>query len=1348
MKKIFTIFSILLFISISFGLQTNQINSYSEEKEIKGVNTNFNSINYATENKLRIVQLNFSTSKYPEGNNGNSIDSNNNLVLVGTKIGGRSLVLFNSSSGDKVDKVDLGAWVDNVGMYEANNSTYIAGSSLNALKIKEVNSNNVFQRSNGGFSRSVPNKAYHLDNDSEKELIIGGSSRYNSPWLEVRELDGDLEFKTDRKNDLVAGIPFKDKILSYTRDSVSLLNQKGKSKWSKSIDSFHKPVILDGKAVWSRNGKLTFHNENGDIIQSFDTGRVQNILKLEKYGLIAGTRNSKLILADYNTGEKFEREFDSNIHDLEKTDFNQDGENELVVKKSHSIYVFNLEREKEKVTQNSVIYGSQPEKLLKSISNNLTVFTGLKSNSLPSKINKTVKASKADFSNLTEDKQKYFADSRVKQIYISALASKKNATITFNQDRADRDFSNYSVRQLQNLFIEKFKPNHIAVADLESEKGLLSAYMAVKKGVLPVDSDEDVVKLKTRIERTFDRIGENRNTIFDGKYISLLDAPAIDKSDPVEEGFFSDPEDGKGYKTDLEYGNLDSDRYLEAGVGRYPEDLEKSSLIFHRSINRALGDNATVASEYLSSNWPTILATGGGGLRYGSRMERVFKEENYDTTHLVEYRSEPVKFLTSLTPVEITSFLGEVDDIGDIVAEFVSETAANAVENTLILVKALNYTEQLMEMYFEFDWAGHEFSLDRGIDRLKDLDIDPESDGGVQKSVMKLLYAFVWPERHPKLNQSSLTDSMERSDILYYQGVGDQNSWKLPENKSYSQSFHPDDIPELNRTIIWDNSDLGANGEMRKSFIEQGASSYIGYSSVNYPAYSSLTAYNFFRHRKTLGNSLKASINQMKTTDNIYSVSAVYKTGLKQKMLESLRLYGNPEMRKDPVNSERFKVNRSCDQSICKLDVSIDTPLKIVQRKGSKTVSSNSSSYLLQPGAVITPVYSYTRELPEGAEIIDRNENLTVSEHEDLDMERFTPISAGGNTLNVSDRNYSISKTDLEVKDNSLTYTVAGLKNDSVVESAELKISYRTPVNVKAETENRSLKARIHSDNSFDGKILYEAGNITGTKSISIEEGENIFELENLSYGEYQTQIVVVDEEIVATSSEKVRIGKPLEIALFSPEIREASTREVTAVVSNPNSFKVKETVKIRTGNKTVPGMLEDTERSVNLGPEESNRLNWRILGTGKGSTTLRLGDETEKVQVRSSTDSEESISADSIIRTLSSPTSEISATVSDGALDLEWSASRGVLTVKRNSTTAVSRLETDGFEAFKRESSERSVIRVETKNGTYVRTSENGLIEKRKDLDKDIAQKKIEKLEREVEKVDKIFSQRLKAEY
>jgi hypothetical protein len=449
-------------------------------------------------------------------------------------------------------------------------------------------------------------------------------------------------------------------------------------------------------------------------------------------------------------------------------------------------------------------------------------------------------------------------------------------------------------------------------------------------------------------------------------------------------------------------------------------------------------------------------------------------------------------------------------------------------------------------------------------------------------------------------------------------------------------------------------------------------------------------------------------------------------------------------MPKDPVSSDYFKTERSCERNICKLEISIDTPQKIVKHGDRKTVQSNSSNYLLEPGASITPLYSFSQELPKGSEILETDTGLTTRKLENISVETYHPITSGGKTFNITERDIRLDKSNLSVKNDQVKLAVAGFKQKNgsteIVETAKAEIRYRTPVNIEADTENKTLEAEIYSENSFSGEVLYRINNQTGSRKVEVKEGENTVKLENLSYGEQQIELVMLDEGVLARTSEKVRVGKPVEINFFSPEIRKGSTREVTAVVENPNSFPIRTELGLQTGKSLELGMLETRSRKLSLKPNQERTLGWRILGSDTGEKNLYLNGKTYTVNVANSMDSNRSISVGSFFQDLSSPTSDISVEIKNGEVRAVWETTKGRIRLIKTSKREKAVLETEKFRVSKSNSPGKITEKMETSRGSYTQVTENGLTRKSGSLEKKTVEEKLELMEKEVLKLERFL--------
>ena len=1374
MSKLYAILIAIIVIPTVSGLQTEEIDSFNTQEEFRSFNpTEKGDFNILISHR-DMLQIYNKSSKLQDLTAAGSFPwtsstrlmNNSRYWLTGTRFPGKAILIKN---GNIAWKKDIPTALDSEAITDRGKIFTNVGTGPTQL-FNLSGEKKLQYRFDHGREELITSE--DIDEDSKLEYF---SALKKGGFFSI-DRDG-LEWQLERPSN-TGGLEFGEKLMIYWNSGVSKhYPVNGSQIWRANEEVDSQVIELKDRLVYSSDGDLVFRGGDGELLDRRSTDfSSPYIFKMPERNWVGLQEDDRIVFY----GEDGEKIGSINMDDIRKrpriAQYDDDPEMELAVASGNQVEILELEREFDpgNYSVDSTAFVGDSNEMLKAVSRNATVFVGDDF----SEFNGSIETEKENFLGLggvegvrsanSLDQVvdgsrggKYYADSREKMVYVAALASRRNASLTFDPESADRDFSGYSLREIRGLFIEEFDPHHIAVADLESEKGLLASYMAAKQGVMPIDLPEEKdngVILERRINSTFFQIGENRNTVFEGKYISILEGPSQSMEDPVDGRFLDDPADGESFRTDVNYGDLDGDELLEAGVGRYPEDVEMSSTVFHRSMKREIGTEALVASEYMDSNWPVILATGGGGLRYGSRVESVLREEGYDTTHLVEQRSEPVNFLISLTPVELESFLGEVEDTEEMLKNYVTESTANMAGNALVFIEALSYVQQIMEMYYEFRWSTYEIDIDRGLERLDELDVDldSESDETFQKSVMKVLYAFVWPDRHPEINQSSLTSEMETADIIYYQGVGNSNRWVMPneDNSTFKDRytgenrFEPEDIPVINRSIVWDNSNLAGtkDTEMREKFFEQGASSFIGYSTVNYGSHSSISGYNFFLRRKTLGNSMKAGLNRLKMTDFVYTPTL--KSGVNQKMTNSLRMYGNPEMPKDPIQQDSFEKVKSCSENRCTLNISIDTPQRVREFRGEKTLIANSSSYIMEPGAPITPLYSFSHRLPDSAEVTDIQERLGSRKAENLSLRDYRPLAYGAEIENSS-RNMSgfpDQLSNFSVNSGDIRYAVSGARKTSgryqVVDNARLTIRYENPVTLEFSSSNRTLEASINSEKDFSGELVYRIDNETGSRNVDIAQGENNIDLENLSYGRHEVEGYLLEDSIVAQKVENVEVRKPLKTVVFSPEIRKGSSRKVTAVVSNPNRFPVTETLKLETRDNLAIGMLEHGSKTFSIGANSDTEVEWRILGTETGEATVSVNGSDQEVEVLSSGDSRSVVATGRFLRRFSSPTSEVMSSYEDGGYKLVWRTGSGRLEVEKNSSYINQMLSTPEFRVERTVLPDRKVEKVSGPGDDFKRVTENGFVRSSGEMEESYLEGKLEILEEEISKM-KGFSRR-----
>ena len=138
---------------------------------------------------------------------------------------------------------------------------------------------------------------------------------------------------------------------------------------------------------------------------------------------------------------------------------------------------------------------------------------------------------------------------------------------------------------------------------------------------------------------------------------------------------------------------------MDIPVGRFPADPTKASEMF---LIQKLNTNkkALIASEYLHSNWLSILLYFGGGMWNGKTISKTLESQGYNVTRLVEYRSKNIdEFISQFTPTNINKFLLQAKRIEDIARKLLGKTISNVIYKSTIVLKGMDYAEQVLEMY-------------------------------------------------------------------------------------------------------------------------------------------------------------------------------------------------------------------------------------------------------------------------------------------------------------------------------------------------------------------------------------------------------------------------------------------------------------------------------------------------------------------------------------------------------------------------------------------------------------------------------------------------------------------------
>ena len=1139
-------------------------------------------------------------------------------------------------------------------------------------------------------------------------------------------------WKTDFDNSRRGVLLDTDKFLAASLEEIFLINSSnGNLIWKTSSHNFQNTVTAgsNGYAV-TNDSILEVDTEERklEIVRKFDF-EIDNVEGLNSGALLASS-NDRLFKIDSKGAILTEKYFPEEISQIQSLD------NNAAVSYGNKISRITLENQKTPKIQNienKTIYGDT-NSVLKAVAHGKTAFISDNKDKINSTTDKPItKAEDVEWPAFNY-KEKYYAENRVKKILLTVLASNRNATVVFNEDAATKDFSNIPIEKIRSELIKESKTNHVVASDTNGKPGLLAAVIASELNATVVKTD-NTTNTRENIISSFDRIGENSETLFNGKYVSLIDAPSKSFDDPVPS--FNNPQ----IETDLLYGNLDGDNELEASVGRYPDNIEKASLMFQRSKERKRGGKAVVASEYLHSNWPVVLSTLGGGVKTGTAAEEIMEDQNYQVTHLIEHRAKPLQLLTSITG--IPGLLDSTAKLEYGLAMVISKGTAAAVKNSILIVKGLEYTEQGLKVYYEYDWENYE----------KDFEIDFPDNPSI--SEVEEFADGVLPDRHKKLNQSNLAKEVKDAKLVYYSGRGDQ-SWVMPDDKdktaiknfySGDNKIEAEELALRTNAIVFDSSNNGgsADNPMKDRALEN-ASSLIGFTDTSYHSYASIIGTEFLKHGKTSGNGFRRGINKLRSSFIVYSPQSSYLPGVRRKMSKTARLYGNPETPKDPVPVKERKITKNCDEEVCEVTVKLKSDYDIEEVGEKKQVVFNSSNHLIRPLKPITPIKIFDYKLPENSELVDYSIEENFSSYEYISNPVYRPLTHGGNTLNQTYDNETFPEKTFRFNSSDEIEYVQALQQveenrTRVLEESAIRFSYRSDLNLDTKLNDKALVADIYSGSRRNCSLEYRINGNIYSKQVSLEDSETI-DLETLDEGVHNFESALLCENQTAFDTRTFRISEPVEIHLFSPEIAEGEVRKVKAVIDNPNSFAVNKEVELETNSGVILDLLENRERKTEIRAKDSEIVSWNVLGIEKGNHRVSVGTEGETVEVIGSRNSLSKVTPKEILRKVKGVRSEFSYSTTSSSSKLKVKSNGVKLLITQESDLRSETLKTPSYKLHRKFGPEQTVTILESPNGFYKSktVSGNSITESNGLKEKEFSEK-TELLDKEVEKFSKVLN-------
>jgi len=344
-------------------------------------------------------------------------------------------------------------------------------------------------------------------------------------------------------------------------------------------------------------------------------------------------------------------------------------------------------------------------------------------------------------------------------------------------------------------------------------------------------------------------------------------------------------------------------------------------------------------------------------------------------------------------------------------------------------------------------------------------------------------------------------------------------------------------------------------------------------------------------------------------------------------------------MKKDPVKRHGFKVSRDCSENTCVTTATKKLNTSFVEKNGVQTPVFNASDHLLQPGAPITPLYSFSQRIPSGGEIKNIEVRSNFTNRTDVEVPETELLTSSGSYVNTS-MEYDVfpaDVSDVETSEDEVTVVHTGMQKvgntTKILENVEVEIEYTSPVVLALERDGKTVFATVDSEKRREAKLIYSIDGETHQKDVEVGTGVNRFKLEEIEEGETRVKAYLVDKEVLSSTEKSFQVAEPLRAHLFSPDIHVGETRNIRAVVTNPNNFEVEETVSLETGNVTQLAFLEEAGRSLDFKPNETRTVSWRLTGLKKGNETVRLHNTPSSLEATNSMNAANPISTCKFIK-------------------------------------------------------------------------------------------------------------------
>ena len=568
-----------------------------------------------------------------------------------------------------------------------------------------------------------------------------------------------------------------------------------------------------------------------------------------------------------------------------------------------------------------------------------------------------------------------YADDRDSAVLGSQLAYYMDLPLVFDSSGWNPsglvDLSGMSEEEIQKLYVDEVKAggdgiSYLVLANMDNESSLLAGRVAGMRGgfVVPVmlpGIDYSGEPYQANADNgVFDALDEVADA---AEWLSgeglFAGSPEYIKGEPlylgmVGDGYsipfamFMDPGleiindvDGDTLYTDLIYGDLNNDSYMDLSVGRFMGNLTAISLQLER-LGLPRGESAVLIGQYRHIKYQELKLM-GGGMTQAYSAQWALDAAGFDTMRIVENRTE--------SPIKMG-----LRDMLNIAMFHYGLQGTEGLAGTLSCVSMAwgiaELGERLIYAFLEYDWG-------TWLEKLKGWDVSAPEALGV-----------LYPDTE-----------IGEPEILGYFGVGGKYWVVPPDDKDDIELMT---MPYVRATpwesldfsnFLYDDHDMSASSDMDMQVLSSGGMSAASSGIVHdpYTIYYSGIFFEGLARGKPAGEAMRDAINSVVPENPLSLMDLVFRSGeipnLYFKNKYERLLLGDPAYRpvEDGIPDWQY-VFRVRPYNSYLAESSIESDYII---KHKNVFVRNADDYLVESGKPYVPVFVREIVLPEGSEVED-----------------------------------------------------------------------------------------------------------------------------------------------------------------------------------------------------------------------------------------------------------------------------------------------------------------------------------------------------------------------------------------